>query len=152
MAASDKLATAELTIAKDQLKSLHGTVMKINQERAEVSSRVQNKFPPVLLLSKNITTCITDLLTDFGYLLNHYKVVCFLSDLQIAFLLSQPCHRSCTLLNPERNHQMKHTIPPSKCRDLLREIAVFADPSKGLKGSPCNPPESQTFHLVQSDD
>uniref|UniRef100_A0A8C9Q3C1 Centriolin n=1 Tax=Spermophilus dauricus TaxID=99837 RepID=A0A8C9Q3C1_SPEDA len=38
VAASDKLATAELTIAKDQLKSLHGTVMKINQERAEVSS------------------------------------------------------------------------------------------------------------------
>uniref|UniRef100_A0A452TAP2 Centriolin n=1 Tax=Ursus maritimus TaxID=29073 RepID=A0A452TAP2_URSMA len=35
VAASDKLATAELTIAKDQLKSLHGTVMKINQERAE---------------------------------------------------------------------------------------------------------------------
>ncbi|KAM5332187.1 centriolin isoform 2-T3 [Glossophaga mutica] len=34
VAASDKLATAELTIAKDQLKSLHGTVMKINQERA----------------------------------------------------------------------------------------------------------------------
>ena len=37
VAASDKIATAELTIAKDQLKSLHGTVMKINQERAEVS-------------------------------------------------------------------------------------------------------------------
>ncbi|XP_044120941.1 centriolin isoform X2 [Neovison vison] len=35
VAASDKLATAELTVAKDQLKSLHGTVMKINQERAE---------------------------------------------------------------------------------------------------------------------
>ncbi|XP_020923855.1 centriolin isoform X2 [Sus scrofa] len=35
VAASDKVATAELTIAKDQLKSLHGTVMKINQERAE---------------------------------------------------------------------------------------------------------------------
>ncbi|XP_003479181.1 centriolin isoform X1 [Cavia porcellus] len=35
VAASDKLAAAELTIAKDQLKSLHGTVMKINQERAE---------------------------------------------------------------------------------------------------------------------
>ncbi|XP_028918335.1 centriolin isoform X1 [Ornithorhynchus anatinus] len=35
MAASDKLATAELTIAKDQLKSLHGTVLKMNQERAE---------------------------------------------------------------------------------------------------------------------
>ncbi|KAI4589348.1 hypothetical protein MJG53_003756 [Ovis ammon polii x Ovis aries] len=36
VAASDKIATAELTIAKDQLKSLHGTVMKINQERAEL--------------------------------------------------------------------------------------------------------------------
>ncbi|XP_072816133.1 centriolin isoform X3 [Vicugna pacos] len=35
VAASDKLAAAELTVAKDQLKSLHGTVMKINQERAE---------------------------------------------------------------------------------------------------------------------
>lgn len=57
VAASDKLATAELTIAKDQLKSLHGTVMKINQERAEVSPHVQDKFPPVLLLSKNIVTC-----------------------------------------------------------------------------------------------
>uniref|UniRef100_A0A286XLH3 Centriolin n=1 Tax=Cavia porcellus TaxID=10141 RepID=A0A286XLH3_CAVPO len=40
VAASDKLAAAELTIAKDQLKSLHGTVMKINQERAEqISTR-----------------------------------------------------------------------------------------------------------------
>lgn len=38
MAASDKLAAAELTIAKEQLKSLHGTVMRINQERAEVSA------------------------------------------------------------------------------------------------------------------
>ncbi|XP_040591592.1 centriolin isoform X2 [Mesocricetus auratus] len=35
VAASDKLAVAELTIAKDQLKSLHGTVMRINQERVE---------------------------------------------------------------------------------------------------------------------
>ncbi|XP_045152487.1 centriolin isoform X2 [Echinops telfairi] len=33
--ASDKQATAELTLAKEQLKSLHGTVLKINQERAE---------------------------------------------------------------------------------------------------------------------
>lgn len=77
MAASDKLATAELTIAKDQLKSLHGTVMKINQERAEVSPHVQNKFPPVLLLLSKHITCIIDLLKDFGYFLNHYKVVCF---------------------------------------------------------------------------
>nr|XP_014427854.1 centriolin isoform X2 [Pelodiscus sinensis] len=35
VAASDKLATTELSIAKNQLKSLHGTVLKINQERAE---------------------------------------------------------------------------------------------------------------------
>ncbi|XP_075416539.1 centriolin isoform X2 [Tenrec ecaudatus] len=35
VAASDKQATAELTLAKDQLRSLHGTVVKINQERAE---------------------------------------------------------------------------------------------------------------------
>ncbi|XP_062063631.1 centriolin isoform X2 [Lepus europaeus] len=41
VAASDKLAAAELTVAKDQLKSLHGTVMKINQERAEF--RIEEK-------------------------------------------------------------------------------------------------------------
>lgn len=34
---SDKLAAAELSIAKNQLKALHGTVLRINQERAEVS-------------------------------------------------------------------------------------------------------------------
>lgn len=33
---SDKLAATELTIAKDQLKALHGTVLRINEERAEV--------------------------------------------------------------------------------------------------------------------
>ncbi|KFV56089.1 Centriolin, partial [Tyto alba] len=32
---SDKLAATELSIAKNQLKALHGTVLKINQERAE---------------------------------------------------------------------------------------------------------------------
>uniref|UniRef100_A0A8B9D1G7 Centriolin n=1 Tax=Anser brachyrhynchus TaxID=132585 RepID=A0A8B9D1G7_9AVES len=32
---SDKLAAAELSIAKNQLKALHGTVLRINQERAE---------------------------------------------------------------------------------------------------------------------
>ncbi|KAM9324252.1 centriolin [Gastrophryne carolinensis] len=32
---SDKLATSELTDAKDQLRSLHGTVLQINKERAE---------------------------------------------------------------------------------------------------------------------
>ncbi|XP_074149039.1 centriolin isoform X7 [Sminthopsis crassicaudata] len=35
VAASDKQATAELCIAKDQLKSLHGTVLRINQDRVE---------------------------------------------------------------------------------------------------------------------
>lgn len=34
---SDKLAAAELSIAKNQLQALHGTVLKINQERAEVN-------------------------------------------------------------------------------------------------------------------
>lgn len=34
--ASDKQATAELSATKDQLKSLHGAVRKINQERTEV--------------------------------------------------------------------------------------------------------------------
>lgn len=33
---SDKLAATELSIAKDQLKALHGTVLRINEERAEV--------------------------------------------------------------------------------------------------------------------
>ncbi|KAM6316364.1 centriolin isoform 2-T2 [Podargus strigoides] len=32
---SDKLAATELSIAKDQLQALHGTVLRINQERAE---------------------------------------------------------------------------------------------------------------------
>ncbi|NXH79408.1 CNTRL protein, partial [Hydrobates tethys] len=32
---SDKLAARELSIAKNQLKALHGTVLRINQERAE---------------------------------------------------------------------------------------------------------------------
>ncbi|KAJ8413878.1 hypothetical protein AAFF_G00064760 [Aldrovandia affinis] len=35
MATADKMATQQLTAAKDQLRSLHGTVRKINQERAE---------------------------------------------------------------------------------------------------------------------
>lgn len=52
VAASDKIATAELTIAKDQLKSLHGTVMKINQERAEVSP-THSKCPPRLPLPRH---------------------------------------------------------------------------------------------------
>lgn len=34
---SDKLAATELSIAKNQLQALHGTVLKINQERAEVN-------------------------------------------------------------------------------------------------------------------
>ncbi|NXT57302.1 CNTRL protein, partial [Pluvianellus socialis] len=32
---SDKLAATELSVAKNQLKALHGTVLRINQERAE---------------------------------------------------------------------------------------------------------------------
>ncbi|NWR74795.1 CNTRL protein, partial [Centropus unirufus] len=32
---SDKLAATELSMAKDELKALHGTVLRINQERAE---------------------------------------------------------------------------------------------------------------------
>ncbi|KAI1900561.1 hypothetical protein AGOR_G00051190 [Albula goreensis] len=35
MASADKVAARQLTAAKDQLRSLHGTVRKINQERAE---------------------------------------------------------------------------------------------------------------------
>ncbi|XP_067397893.1 centriolin isoform X1 [Emydura macquarii macquarii] len=42
IATSDKLATTELSIAKDQLKSLHGTVLKINQERAEEFQEAEN--------------------------------------------------------------------------------------------------------------
>ncbi|OXB76365.1 UNVERIFIED_CONTAM: hypothetical protein H355_006776, partial [Colinus virginianus] len=38
---SDQLAAAELSIAKNQLQSLHGTVLKINQERAEVELQFQ---------------------------------------------------------------------------------------------------------------
>ncbi|OXB67097.1 hypothetical protein ASZ78_005670 [Callipepla squamata] len=38
---SDQLAAAELSIAKNQLQALHGTVLKINQERAEVELQFQ---------------------------------------------------------------------------------------------------------------
>nr|XP_033817320.1 centriolin isoform X2 [Geotrypetes seraphini] len=41
VAASDKVATAELSIAKEQLKSLHGTVLKINQERVQELQAVE---------------------------------------------------------------------------------------------------------------
>lgn len=34
---SDKMAATELSIAKNQLKALRGTVVRINQERAEVN-------------------------------------------------------------------------------------------------------------------
>lgn len=34
---SDKLAATELSNAKNQLQALHGTIHKINQERAEVN-------------------------------------------------------------------------------------------------------------------
>ncbi|XP_061867469.1 centriolin isoform X2 [Colius striatus] len=39
--ASDKLATTELSNAKNQLKALHGTVLRINQERAEEMEEAQ---------------------------------------------------------------------------------------------------------------
>ncbi|PKU37454.1 centriolin isoform x1 [Limosa lapponica baueri] len=38
---SDKLAATELSIAKNQLKALHGTVLRINQERAEMTAQQQ---------------------------------------------------------------------------------------------------------------
>lgn len=66
MAASDKLAAAELTIAKDQLKSLHGTVMRINQERAEVSPYSLNAF--VSSISKMQPHTLWLFGTDFGHL------------------------------------------------------------------------------------
>lgn len=66
MAASDKLAAAELTIAKDQLKSLHGTVMRINQERAEVSPYSLNAF--VSSISKTQPHTLWLFGTDFGHL------------------------------------------------------------------------------------
>ncbi|XP_048196768.1 centriolin isoform X2 [Perognathus longimembris pacificus] len=55
VAASDKLATAELTIAKDQLKSLHGTVMKINQERAEEFQEAEKFSRKAAQAAKDLT-------------------------------------------------------------------------------------------------
>lgn len=66
MAASDKLAAAELTLAKDQLKSLRGTVMRINQERAEVSPYSLNVFTSSV--SKTQLHTLWILGTDFGHL------------------------------------------------------------------------------------
>nr|XP_045007187.1 centriolin isoform X2 [Jaculus jaculus] len=54
VAASDQLAAAELSIAKDQLKSLHGTVRKINQERAE-------ELQDVEMFSRKAAQAIKDL-------------------------------------------------------------------------------------------
>lgn len=45
---------------------------------------------------------------------------------------------SCTLLSPERNYQMKHTIPTLECRDLLREVAINTYLTEVLKA----------FHLI----
>ncbi|XP_075041774.1 centriolin isoform X2 [Mixophyes fleayi] len=42
VAISDKMATSELTDAKDQLKSLHGTVLQINRERTEEIQEAEN--------------------------------------------------------------------------------------------------------------
>nr|XP_060465539.1 centriolin [Panthera onca] len=55
VAASDKLATAELTIAKDQLRSLHGTVMKINQERAEELQETEKFSRQAAQAAKDLT-------------------------------------------------------------------------------------------------
>ncbi|XP_037654261.1 centriolin isoform X3 [Choloepus didactylus] len=55
VAVSDKLATAELTIAKDQLKSLHGTVMKINQERAEELQETERFSRKAACAAKDLT-------------------------------------------------------------------------------------------------
>ncbi|XP_006150563.1 centriolin isoform X2 [Tupaia chinensis] len=55
VAASDKLAAAELTIAKDQLKSLHGTVMKINQERAEELQEVERSSRKAARAARDLT-------------------------------------------------------------------------------------------------
>ncbi|XP_076999378.1 centriolin isoform X3 [Tamandua tetradactyla] len=55
VAVSDKLATAELTIAKDQLKSLHGTVMKINQERAEELQETERFSRKAARASRDLT-------------------------------------------------------------------------------------------------
>ncbi|KAJ1146147.1 hypothetical protein NDU88_012429 [Pleurodeles waltl] len=55
MAASDKLATAELSIAKDQLKSLHGTVLKLNQDRAEELQEVERFCAQATKASRDLT-------------------------------------------------------------------------------------------------
>ncbi|XP_028640905.1 centriolin isoform X8 [Grammomys surdaster] len=55
VAASDKLAAAELTIAKDQLKSLHGTVTRIHQERAEELQEAQRLSREATQAAKDLT-------------------------------------------------------------------------------------------------
>lgn len=55
VAASDKLAAAELNLAKDQLKSLHGTVMKINQERAEELQETERFSRKAAQAAKDLT-------------------------------------------------------------------------------------------------
>ncbi|XP_052038263.1 centriolin isoform X9 [Apodemus sylvaticus] len=55
VAASDKLAAAELTIAKDQLKSLHGTVVRINQERAEELQEAERFSREAMQAAKDLT-------------------------------------------------------------------------------------------------
>ncbi|CAK6433678.1 unnamed protein product [Pipistrellus nathusii] len=55
VAASDKLATAELILAKDQLKSLHGTVMKINQERAEELQETERFSRKAMQAARDLT-------------------------------------------------------------------------------------------------
>lgn len=55
VAASDKLAAAELTIAKEQLKSLHGTVMRINQERAEELQEAERSSREAMQAAKDLS-------------------------------------------------------------------------------------------------
>ncbi|XP_053552402.1 centriolin, partial [Bombina bombina] len=52
---SDKMATSELSNAKDQLKSLHGTVIKLNEERATEMQEAANFFSQSARASRNLS-------------------------------------------------------------------------------------------------
>ncbi|KAG8447548.1 hypothetical protein GDO86_014884 [Hymenochirus boettgeri] len=54
VAMSDKLATSELCNAKEQLQSLHGTVLKINQERTEEMKEAENVCSQAVQASRDI--------------------------------------------------------------------------------------------------
>ncbi|XP_069465624.1 centriolin isoform X2 [Ambystoma mexicanum] len=55
MAASDKMATTELSIAKDQLKSLHGNILKLNQDRVEELQEAERFCARASLASRDLT-------------------------------------------------------------------------------------------------